>query len=154
MITHILRHDGVYLGTIVQEGHTTLPIYPHLSYVFNPIPSLKGVWIQEGSLWSGFTPQEPPSGGSLWHWLLLEGSGLPSSMPSPPCHLTVSFPWNSLQAGNCGWNVLGCYSSSSAFYLLGHPYSPCQANHKLFWHSFDSTRIITLLIFIITSILF
>ena len=35
------------------------------------------------------------------------------SMPSPPCHLTVSFPWKSLQADNCGWNVLGCYSGSS-----------------------------------------
>ena len=40
------------LGTIVQEGHTTFPIYPHFSYVFNPVPSLKGVQIQEGSLLS------------------------------------------------------------------------------------------------------
>ena len=50
----MLRHDGVDLGTIVQEGHTTIPIYPHSSYVFDPIPLLKGVWIQEGSLQSGF----------------------------------------------------------------------------------------------------
>ena len=54
MITYVPWCDGIYLSTIVQEGHTTFPIYPHFSYVFNPIPLLKGVWIQEGSLQSSF----------------------------------------------------------------------------------------------------
>ena len=56
---------------------------------------------------------------SLWHWLLPEGSGLHLSMLSPPCHLTVSFLWKSLQVGNCRWNVLDCYSGSSVSHLLG-----------------------------------
>ena len=34
---------------------------------------------------------EPPLGGSLWHSLLSEGSGLPSLLLSPPFHLTVSY---------------------------------------------------------------
>ena len=34
---------------LVQESHT-----PHTSYVLDPLPMLKMVWIQEGSLWGGF----------------------------------------------------------------------------------------------------
>ena len=37
-----------------------------------------------------FMPRGPPSVGSLQHSLLLKGPGLPSSLPSPPSHLTVS----------------------------------------------------------------
>ena len=37
---------------------------------------------------------------------------------------------------------------------LGILYGPCQAYHKLFHNSFNSARIITLLVFIATSILF
>ena len=62
MIAYIPRHDGIYLGTIVQEGQTTFPIYPHLIYVFDPIPSLERVYIQEGSLQGGFYA----SGASVW----------------------------------------------------------------------------------------
>ena len=36
MITYILRCDFIYLGTIVQEGHTTFSIYPHSSYISEP----------------------------------------------------------------------------------------------------------------------
>ena len=91
MITYIFRHDGVDLGAIVQESHTTLTIYIHFSYVFDPMPMLKGVQIQEGSLLGGLCLENLYLGGSLMHWLLLEGSGLPSLSPSPPWHLTVSF---------------------------------------------------------------
>ena len=62
MITYLTWHDGIYLGSIVQEGHTTFPIYPHFSYVFDPVPLLKGVWIQEGNLWSSLYA----SGASVW----------------------------------------------------------------------------------------
>ena len=62
MITYIPQHDGTYLGTTVQEGHTAFPIYPHFSYVFDPIPLLKGVQIQEGSLQSGLYALET----SIW----------------------------------------------------------------------------------------
>ena len=50
MIAYVPWCDGIYLGTIVQEGHTTFPMYPYFSYVFGPVSLMKGVWIQEGSL--------------------------------------------------------------------------------------------------------
>ena len=50
MIAYIPQCDGIYLGAIVQKGHATFPIYLHFSYVLNPVPLLKRVWIQEGSL--------------------------------------------------------------------------------------------------------
>ena len=62
MINYIFWHDGIYLGTIVQVGHTTFPIYLHFSYIFDPAPSLKRVHIQEGSLQGGFYT----SGASVW----------------------------------------------------------------------------------------
>ena len=100
MITYIPRDDGIYLGTIVYEGHTTFPIYPHFSYVFDPIPLLKGVQIQEGNLQIGFYA----SGASIWGlFMVLVVRGVWASfvdaIPSFP--LTVSFLWKSLQAGNC-----------------------------------------------------
>ena len=62
MIAYIPWHDSIYLGTIIQEGHTTFPIYLYSSYIFDPIPSLKRVWIQAGSLQGGFYT----SGASVW----------------------------------------------------------------------------------------
>ena len=50
MITYALGGDGVNLHSIVQESHTALSIDPHPCYIFNIIPMLKGVQIQEGSL--------------------------------------------------------------------------------------------------------
>ena len=42
--------NHIYFCTIIEEGHTSLPIDPYLSQVFYPIPLEKGVRIQEGSL--------------------------------------------------------------------------------------------------------
>ena len=92
MIDYVFWCDGIYLATIVQEGHTTFPIYLHFSYIFDPIPLLKRVQIQEGSLQSGFYASGASVWGLLWHSSLSEGPGLTSSMPSPPSHLTVSCP--------------------------------------------------------------
>ena len=66
MIIYILQHDGIYLGTVVQEGHTTFSVYPYFSYVFSPIPLLKRVWIQEGSLWSDLYAL----GASAWRFFM------------------------------------------------------------------------------------
>ena len=124
VIIHILRHDGVDLSTIVQESNTTLPFILTLAMFSAPYHCWKGSRFKKGVCGAGFMPWEPLSGGSSWHWLLSEGSRLPSPMLSPPCHLTVSFPWKSLQAGNCRWNVPGCYSGSSISHLLGYPLQP------------------------------
>ena len=47
-------HTGVDLGAIVQESHAPLPIDSYSGYILNPIPLVKGVRIQEGSLHSVF----------------------------------------------------------------------------------------------------
>ena len=155
VITYIFRHDSVDLGAVVQESHTTLSIYPHCSYVFDPVPMLNGLCIQEGSLLGGFMPQEPLSGGSSMHCLLSEGSGLPSSMPSPPWHLTVYFPLKSSWKGNFMDEMFWAGTMVAAFLIcLGVLYSTCQAYHKLLCNSMDSARIVTLLVFIATGVLF
>ena len=89
MITYVPQHDGIYLGTIVQEGHTTFPIYPHFSYVFNPIPLLKGVWIQEGSLEIGFNA----SGATVWGLSMV--LVIVRGVQAPYIDAIPSFPFNS-----------------------------------------------------------
>ena len=96
MITCILRHDGVDLGTIVQESHTTLPIYPQSSYVLNPMLTLKGVQIQEGSLWGGLYTLRASIWGPFAALGVVRGVQAPFMDVTPPCCLTVSFPLKSL----------------------------------------------------------
>ena len=43
-------HNGVDLGTTVQEGHASVSIDSYPGYVLDPVPSIKGVGIQEESL--------------------------------------------------------------------------------------------------------
>ena len=50
VILHIIRCDGIDLCIIVQENHAALPIDLHFGHIFDHMPMLKGVWIQEGSL--------------------------------------------------------------------------------------------------------
>ena len=50
MTLHIIRHGGIDLHAIIQESHAALSVDLHFGYIFDPIPMLKGVWIQEGSL--------------------------------------------------------------------------------------------------------
>ena len=84
MITYVPQHDGIYLGTIVQESHATFPIYLHLSYILNPVPSLGGVQIQEGSLWGGFYASWVSFWGLLAAFIVVRGIQAPlvSAIPS------------------------------------------------------------------------
>ena len=51
--------------------------------------------------------------------------------------------------------VFQAATMAAAFFIcLGVFYDPSQAYHELFCDSFNSTRIVTLLIFIATSVLF
>ena len=54
-------HNGVDLGTIVKESHPSLPIDSYSGYILNPVPSVKGVRIQEGSLHLAFYALGVPS---------------------------------------------------------------------------------------------
>ena len=99
-------------------------------------------------------PRDPPSGGSLWHWSLPEGSGLPSSMPSPPSCLTSLFS-GSLYKRAIGDEIFWAATVVAAFLIcLGVFHSPCQMNHELLCYPFNSAGIITLLILIIAGVLF
>ena len=81
--------NGVDLGAIVQEGHASLSIDSYLCYVFDPIPSIKGVWIQEGSLCLIFMSWVSYPGAPLVVSPLFEGLRLPSLVPSPLFGLNV-----------------------------------------------------------------
>ena len=50
MILDKTQHNSIYLHAIIKEGHTALSINPNLGYVFDPIPSVEWIGIQEGSL--------------------------------------------------------------------------------------------------------
>ena len=154
MITYILRMMVLILGTIVQESHTALPIYPHSSYILDPMPSLKGSGFKKGVYEVVLSPQEPLFGGCSWHWLLSEGSGLPLLMLCPPCHLTVSFPWSLYKRAIVDEMFQAATVVAVFLICLGVLYNPCQAYHNLFHNSFNSAGIVTLLIFIIVGVLF
>ena len=80
----------------------------------------KGSGFKKGICRVVFMHWEPLSGGSSQCLSLSEGSGLPSSLLSPPSHLTASYLWKSLQVGNCRRNVQGCYNGRSISHLFGH----------------------------------
>ena len=65
MSLHIAGGNGIYLHAIIKEGHTALFIDLHLGYVLNPMPSLEGVRIQEGSLCTLLYAVGVPSGGII-----------------------------------------------------------------------------------------
>ena len=50
MVFNVSWCNGVNLCTIVQVSHAALSINPYPGYVLDPVPSIKGVRIQEGSL--------------------------------------------------------------------------------------------------------
>ena len=43
-------HDSIYLHTIIEKGYAALSINAYPGYIFNPIPSVEGIGIQERSL--------------------------------------------------------------------------------------------------------
>ena len=58
-----------------------------------PYHHWNGSRFKKGVCENNSMPPEPPVGVSLWCWMVLEGSGLPSPLPAPPSHLTASYPW-------------------------------------------------------------
>ena len=67
-----------------------LSIDPYFSYILNPLPSLEGIRIQEGSLCALLYTLGAPVRASLAWSLLSERPGLPSSALSPLCDLNVN----------------------------------------------------------------
>ena len=63
-----LMHPGVmvfFCTPLSKESHTALPINPYPGYILHPIPSLKGIGIQEGSLCMTFCALGVPSWGAF-----------------------------------------------------------------------------------------
>ena len=83
-------HNGVNLCTIVQESHATLPINPYPGYIFDPIPSLKGLGFKKGVCVWHLTPWPPHIGAPLAWSPFLEGPRLPSLVLSHLSGLNVS----------------------------------------------------------------
>ena len=135
---------------------TAIQLYPFiltLATFSTPCQCWKGSGFKKGVCLGGFMPWEPPSGGSLMCWLLLEGSGLPSLMLPPPCHITVCFP-QSLYKQTIMDKMFQATIMITELLHLGILYSPCQAHHKLFSNPFYSAWIIALLVLSSPSILF
>ena len=70
-------YDCVYLCTIVKEGHIALSINPYSGHIFDPIPSLERVGIQEGSLCVTSYALDIPS------WGAFNGVTLPRGIWAP-----------------------------------------------------------------------
>ena len=129
------------LGTIVQESHTSLPIYPHSSYVLDPIPSLKGVQIKEGSLQSGFHTLEASIWGLFMVLLVARGVWAPFVDAIPSFPFNCFFPWKSLQAGNVDEMFQAATVVAAFLICLGIYCSLCQTNHKLLCYPFNSAEL-------------
>ena len=65
MILDKTWHNSIYLHAIIEEGHKALSVNPYLGYIFNPIPSVEGIKIQEGSLCARSYTLGVPSGGAF-----------------------------------------------------------------------------------------
>ena len=50
MIFDETQHNSMDLCTFIEESNTALSINPYLGYIFDPIPLVEGIGIQEGSL--------------------------------------------------------------------------------------------------------
>ena len=50
MIPVEIWHDSIYPHAIIEKVHTALSVNPYLGYIFDPIPLVEGIGIQEGSL--------------------------------------------------------------------------------------------------------
>ena len=154
MITYIFRCNGVDLCAIVQESHTTLSINSHSSYILGPMPTLKGVWIQEGSLLEWLYAL----GTSIWRFF-----GMVAVVRGVQAHffdVIPSLPFN------CGftpqslhkWTVMDKMFQATtviaALLCLGILYSPCQVHHKFLSNPNDSIRIFTSFVLISSSTFF
>ena len=90
MILNVSWHNGVNLCTMVQETHTALPTDFYPGHVLNPIPSVKGVRIQEGSLCMAFYALVSHPDAPSVCLPFLEGLNLPSLVLFPPSGLKAS----------------------------------------------------------------
>ena len=124
MITYIFGGDGVDLHSIIQQSHAALSIYPHSRYIFDPMPTLKGVWIQEGSLLG---------------WLYTLGTSIRRffgvlavvrGVQAPFFNVALSLPFNCafslklFMSGQLQIKCSGYYSDSSTSSPVEHPLQP------------------------------
>ena len=94
-----MRHDGIDLCTIAQESHAALPIDLQFGHVFNPMPMLKGVWIQEGSLCESCYALGTSSWGFLGVIIFIWGAWAPFFNALPSLQFNCIFSVKTLTSG-------------------------------------------------------
>ena len=50
MILNKTQCDSIYLHAVIKECYAALSVNPYLCYIFDPIPLVEGIRIQDGSL--------------------------------------------------------------------------------------------------------
>ena len=83
MIFDKAQHNSIDLHAIIKENHTALSINPYLGYVFDAIPLVEGIGIQEGSLCGTSYALGTPSGGTFGLVTLAWGVQTPFSVAIP-----------------------------------------------------------------------
>ena len=121
---------------------------------FNSVPPLKRVWIQEESLQVGFYTLGASIGGLFMVLVVVRGVWAPfiNAIPSFPFNCFLS---SSLHKWAIMNKLFGTATMVTALlFCLGIFHCPCQFDQKLLCHPLNSTRVITLWILTIISILF
>ena len=148
--------DDVYLHAIIKKDHTTLPIHPYLGYVFNPIPSVEGVMIQEGSLCAMSYALGIPSW-SIFGLVALTWEVLAPFSSAVPF---FQFKWVAdLDAFTNGHSQIKCSKAAAMvamlLTLLSFLHFPGQAHYELLLHVLNPIGVVTLsTFFFISTILF
>ena len=120
-----------------------------------PYHHWKGSRFKKGVCRVVFMPQEPPSGGSLQHLLLSEGSRLSFIIAIPSFLFNCFLSLEVFTSRQLAEEMFRATTMVTAFLIcLGIFHCPCQMDHELLCHPLDSTGIITLWVLAIASILF
>ena len=75
--------NSVYLHAVIKEGHTALSVDSYLGYLFDPIPLVEGIGIQEGNLHTMSYALGIPSGSAFGLVALTWGIWAPFSGAIP-----------------------------------------------------------------------
>ena len=106
--------------SIVEKGHTALPINPYPGHVLTPYHCWKGSGFKKGvCVWPPM-PWTSCPGVPLVELPFLEGSRLPSLALSPLCSLNLVLFWPFSPTDNPWWNDLGWCSDNNISCLAVH----------------------------------
>ena len=147
-----IRSDGAYLCTVIKEGYAALSINLYLGYIFDPIPLVEGIGIQEGRLCAMPYALGIPSGGTFGLAIFTWGvqALFSSAIPSFWFKLLCLHQWALMDKMFQAAAVVAAF-----LILMSFLHCPGQTHYKLLCHVPDSIRVITLsTLFFVSSVLF